>query len=79
MDLSWPVCEGEWDCLPLPRGFQGPKGEMCCGKDWAWWHNKGKKIGSFRASGRGRHDLVRDWMSSQQQLRSNSDLALQLA
>lgn len=61
MDLSWPVCEGEWDCLPLPGGFRA-KGEMCFRKDCAWCHKIGKKIGSFRASGRGRHGLSRDWM-----------------
>lgn len=78
MDLSWPMCEEAWDCLPLPRGFQSQEEDVFW-KDWTWQHNKKEENRAFQSqkqreawSGQGLDE------QSQQQLGSNSGLSCSL-
>lgn len=78
MDLSWPMCEEVWDCLPWPRGFQSQEEDVFW-KDWAWQHNRKEENREFQSqqqreawSGQGLGE------QSQQQLGSSSRFVLQL-
>lgn len=67
--------KGSGTALPCKGVFRA-KEEMCLRKNWTWWHNKGKKFHSqWQREAWSRQGLDEQ---SQQQLRSNLDLALQL-